>query len=98
MEEVRGSPCPGTGACPRWPILSKDGRWWQCSWRHSGGIVSNLREQGDYIDWYCSGIMADEERPIRNGYLMEGTVDGISSPDSRDLGRSLSIVSGIPLE
>lgn len=34
----------------------KDGKSWTCSWRHSGGIVANLREEGDYIDWYCSGI------------------------------------------
>lgn len=36
------------------PIL-KDQKW-SCSWRHSGGIISDMREQGDYIDWYCSGI------------------------------------------
>lgn len=37
-----------------WPIL-KDQRW-SCSWRHAGGIVADMRQQGDYIDWYCSGI------------------------------------------
>jgi len=37
-----------------WPILT-DKRW-SCSWRHAGGIISNIREEGDYIDWYCSGI------------------------------------------
>lgn len=36
------------------PIL-KDQRW-SCSWRYAGGIVADMREQGDYIDWYCSGI------------------------------------------
>jgi len=36
------------------PIL-KDQRW-SCSWRSAGGIVADMREQGDYIDWYCSGI------------------------------------------
>ena len=36
------------------PIL-KDQKW-SCSWRHSGGIISDMKEQGDYIDWYCSGI------------------------------------------
>lgn len=36
------------------PIL-KDLRW-SCSWRYAGGIVADMREQGDYIDWYCSGI------------------------------------------
>ena len=29
---------------------------WSCSWRYAGGIVADMREQGDYIDWYCSGI------------------------------------------
>ena len=37
-----------------WPIL-KDQRW-SCSWRHSGGIIADMQEKGDYIDWYCSGI------------------------------------------
>ena len=37
-----------------WPIL-KDQRW-SCSWRHAGGIVADMQEKGDYIDWYCSGI------------------------------------------
>lgn len=29
---------------------------WSCSWRYAGGIVADMREDGDYIDWYCSGI------------------------------------------
>ena len=32
------------------------GETWSCSWRHAGGIVADMREEGDYIDWYCSGI------------------------------------------
>jgi len=32
------------------------GETWSCSWRHAGGIIADMREQGDYIDWYCSGI------------------------------------------
>ena len=37
-----------------WPILKED--TWCCSWRHAGGIIADMREEGDYIDWYCSGI------------------------------------------
>lgn len=36
------------------PILK--GQTWSCSWRYAGGIIADMREQGDYIDYYCSGI------------------------------------------
>lgn len=36
------------------PILKEEE--WSCSWRYAGGIVSHMIQQGDYIDWYCSGI------------------------------------------
>lgn len=36
--------------------FEKNGVSWYCSWRYSGGIVANMRQEGDYIDWYCSGI------------------------------------------
>jgi len=41
-----------------WPILT--GKTWSCSWRHAGAIVADMREQGDYMDWYCTGIQNDE--------------------------------------
>ena len=50
------------------------GETWSCSWRRSGGIVADMREQGDYIDWYCSGIGSDE-----TGHGLDGT-----EPDTTD--------------
>ena len=69
-----------------WPIL-EDKRG-GCSWRYAGGIVADMREEGDYIDWYCSGIrknITDEEfneltedRKLRyltiQAYVSEGLV------------------------
>ena len=37
-----------------WPQLK--GETWSCSWRYAGGIIADMRQQGDYLDWYCSGI------------------------------------------
>jgi hypothetical protein len=45
------------------PILKEE--YWSCSWRHAGGIVADMQQKGDYIDWYCSGI--------RNGFDMGGS-------------------------
>jgi hypothetical protein len=45
------------------------GETWSCSWRHSGGIVADMQEKGDYIDWYCSGIGNAE---LGNG--LDGTI------------------------
>jgi hypothetical protein len=58
------------------PIL-KDQRW-SASWRSAGGIVADMLEKGDYIDWYCSGIGNHEAGFGLDGY--EPTPD----PDGRD--------------
>ena len=53
-----------------WPLLK--GETWSCSWRYAGGIVADMVEQGDYIDWYCSGIR-DRDSPD-NGFVAESVV------------------------
>ena len=35
------------------------GKTWSRSWRSAGGIIADMKEEGDYIDWYCSGIRND---------------------------------------
>jgi len=40
-----------------WPLLA--GQTYSCSWRYAGGIVADIVEHGDYIDWYCSGIKGE---------------------------------------
>ena len=51
-------------------LFVKDGAEWGCSWRTAGGLAAHLREQGDYIDFYCSGMAND----LLNGYVAEGVV------------------------
>ena len=55
-----------------WPRLKDE--YWSCSWRSAGGIVAELRGQGDYIDWYCSGIIGVGEADSFQGYVSESTV------------------------
>ena len=70
-----------------WPVLKNDR--WSCSWRHSGGIIADMQEKGDYINWYCSGIgdglgNGDEDRV--KGYVSEGTVTEEIAQDLLKLG------------
>lgn len=69
-------------------IFKKEGKEWSCSWRHAGGIVANLREQGDYIDWYCSGI-GNEEKNCKIDFVEEGFVIDEINSDLTNLGWTL---------
>jgi len=41
-----------------WIILKNE--TWHCSWRYAGGIVADMQQTGDYLNWYCSGIRDNE--------------------------------------
>ena len=68
-----------------WDILKED--YWSCSWRHAGGIIADILETGDYIDWYCSGINpgGDFDGTIP-GYVSEGVVTDEVRDDLSKLG------------
>lgn len=63
-----------------WPLLKE--QKWSCSWRYAGGIIADMQEQGDYIDWYCSGIRDD----YSNGYVGESVVTEEIEKDLYELG------------
>jgi hypothetical protein len=65
-----------------WVILTGD--TWGCSWRRAGGVVADLRGEGDYLDWYCSGIMG--EGAYIEGYVQEGVVTEEIAEDLKRLG------------
>lgn len=81
-----------------WHILAE--KKWGCSWRSAGGIVADMREKGDYIDWYCSGIRHDgyqddpaeptlEQETFRKklaAYVPESVVTDEIDKDLYDLG------------
>jgi hypothetical protein len=82
-----------------WPLLTE--KTWSCSWRYAGGIIANMREEGDYIDWYCSGIhneWSDEEfcnatkedqekyLQMKNNHVGEGCITEEVRKDLFDIG------------
>ena len=76
------------------PVLK--GEEWSCSWRYSGGIVADMRQQGDYIDWYCSGIRNDyQDEEVGNlydqrKYVPEGCITNEIRSDLQSLGWAIA--------
>ena len=69
------------------PIL-KNQRW-SASWRHAGGIVADMLQKGDYIDWFCSGMgegLGNGDADGTKGYVPEGTVTEEIANDLKALG------------
>jgi len=72
-----------------WPILTE--KRWSCSWRYAGGIIADMRQEGDYIDWYCSGIRndgyIDDKDSVQPGnYVSESVVTDEIREDLLKLG------------
>jgi len=81
------------------PILRQDPDkdYWSRSWRSAGGIVADMRQEGDYIDWYCSGMGGlngsyDSDRETfeqwqeRTKYVPEGCITDEIRNDLQRLG------------
>lgn len=71
------------------PILKE--QTWGCSWRYAGGIIADMRQEGDYIDWYCSGIRNDgyqDNLDVKypNGFVPEGFATEEIKEDLKKLG------------
>ncbi len=73
------------------PILRQDPDrdFWSASWRSAGGIVADMLEKGDYIDWYCSGMgegLGNGDPDHVKGYVPEGCITDEIRNDLQQLG------------
>lgn len=67
-----------------WTVLKEEK--WSCSWRYAGGIVADMRQEGDYMDWYCSGMGGPMGDAGMKGYLPESVVSDEIREDLLKLG------------
>lgn len=76
------------------PVLKNER--WSCSWRYAGGIIADMQQKGDYIDWYCSGMgglnrefegeETNEQWQARTHYVPESAVTDQIRNDLKQLG------------
>lgn len=43
-----------------------------CTFRYAGGLISDIREEGDYIDWYCCAPEGKVDSDIREALSKKG--------------------------
>lgn len=67
-----------------WQLLKEE--YWSASWRYAGGIVADILGEGDYMDWYCSGMGGPVGGMAVEGYLPEGIVSDEFLADLTKLG------------
>jgi hypothetical protein len=72
-----------------WPLLKN--QTWSASWRYAGGIIADMRGEGDYMDWYCSGIqggatddMSAEDRAKYNWYQENFVGESVVTEEVRE--------------
>lgn len=69
-----------------WTVLSD--KTWGCSWRTAGAIIADIRGEGDYMDWYCSGMTGnpDNHGHTPRQFVAEGCVTDEIRHDLAEIG------------
>jgi hypothetical protein len=67
-----------------WPVLLE--QRWSISWRSAGSLIASIRGQGNYMDWYCSGMSSGYGDDAQTPYVEEGIVSEAIAHDLRQLG------------